>query len=163
MSRKIYGCQSKVFVCVCDLLLSRQVARLRSITLLILDSNLNPRKMGWIRDSNLVFQGPTIYSVPQASQHQGCGRANIYSLGKSIRSELLVNIFGYINNITISTKNLCLKINYLHFLFFALKDPWVTSRSTQTIQTKIFHFYSLSAHNDIKFNVVILTKMQEKG
>ncbi len=34
-SREIYLCQSKVFVSVCDLLLFRQVARLRSITLLI--------------------------------------------------------------------------------------------------------------------------------
>ena len=63
-----------------------------------------------------------------------------YSLCKSIRSEFLVNIFGYIHDITVPTKDLCLGINYLHFLFFALNDPWVYYRSTQTIQTKEFHF-----------------------
>ena len=77
-----------------------------------------------------------------------------YSLCKSIRSEFLVNIFGYIHDITILTKDLCLGINYLHFLFFVLNDPLVTYHGTQTIQTKIFHFYSLSAHNDIEFNVL---------
>ena len=38
------------------------------------------------------------------------------------------------------------------FLFFAPNDPWLTYRGTHAIQTKIFHFYSLSAHNAIKCN-----------
>ena len=57
--------------------------------------------------------------------------AGFYSLCKSIRLEFLVNIFGYIHDITIPTKNLCLGINYLHFLFLALNDPVVTYLGTQ--------------------------------
>ncbi len=85
---------------------------------------------------------------------KSCTLSELYSLCKSIRSEFLVNIFGYIHDITILTKNLCLGINYLHFLCFALNDPWVTYRGTQTIQTKIFCFRSFQAHNDIRFNVL---------